>query len=316
MGGVMAESDFWRDLAEEIRPIDPHQLLRADWHCVVKVGETAQATQWRLVGAGRLTRSLQLEFEALARRGGAKIHPLMDSLTAWLEELRDHGFNVEHLPTAVESNPDGVTVAHIDAGSIMQVCQVSVDLCKLLESQALETERRVLIRTAAFAPDSVQQNPGGEPAVVPGSGVSIGAVSGSGLAPAIAETPAKFSPDPKGVSGDPSPSFHRPEPLRTPDLQLSRDRITLVKILARELAIVKEATGRRTSVEQLKQRFPDFTLWTLIERSQMQELVDGTAFTPKAYAESLVLAKYGITSWQTLKKDRDKLNTASRAGKK
>jgi hypothetical protein len=99
-------------------------------------------------------------------------------------------------------------------------------------------------------------------------------------------------------------------PRRTPDIQSSRDRVQLVNALARELAIVKQETKGYCTVEGLKRKHPKFTLWTLIEDSQIKELVEGEAFTPKAYAESLTLAKYGLTSRETLKKDRRKLRNA------
>jgi hypothetical protein len=137
----MSDSDFWRDLAERFRAADPQELLRADWHQQVKLGEQEpMVAQWRIVGADRRTRSIQLEFEALARRGGPKIYPQMDSLTGWLEALRQYRLNVENQTTAVETGPDGKIIAHIYIGSIGCVRQASVDLCKLLESRTLETE--------------------------------------------------------------------------------------------------------------------------------------------------------------------------------
>jgi hypothetical protein len=101
-------------------------------------------------------------------------------------------------------------------------------------------------------------------------------------------------------------------PRRTPDLESSRGRIKLLETLAHELAIIKQETRRHCTVDGLKQRFSDFILWTVIKDPQIQELVDGEAFMPKAYAENLTLAKYGLTSRETLKKDRAKLRKAEK----
>jgi hypothetical protein len=124
------------------RPIDPHQLLRADWHYRVEVGaEPPAVAEWRLVGTDRHTRSIQFEFEALARRGGPKVYPVMESLTGWLEALRGYQLNAETHGIGIESRPDGTIISRLYSGSIVQICKASVDLCKLLESMALETER-------------------------------------------------------------------------------------------------------------------------------------------------------------------------------
>ena len=103
-------------------------------------------------------------------------------------------------------------------------------------------------------------------------------------------------------------------PRRAPDLESSRERLALVAVLARELAIIKQEVKGYCTVDGLKRNYPKFTLWTLIEDSQTKALVDGEEFTPKAYAENLTLAKFGLTSRETLKKDRRKLRKAKQAG--
>lgn len=99
-------------------------------------------------------------------------------------------------------------------------------------------------------------------------------------------------------------------PKRTPDLKRSRERIALYDRLAQELATIGQELTGCCSVEGLKGKFPRFTLWTLIEDCQIQEIVNGDPFKPKAYAASLTLAKFGLTSRDTLKKDRQKLKRA------
>jgi hypothetical protein len=138
----MLDSEFWRDLAKEFCTVDPYLILRADWQYVVKVGQQPpDVAEWRIVAPDRFARSIQFEFEALARRGGPKIYPKMDSRTGWLEALRQYRLNAEDMPLMLETKPDGTTAAHIYCGSITAIRQASVDLCKILESMALETER-------------------------------------------------------------------------------------------------------------------------------------------------------------------------------
>jgi hypothetical protein len=117
--------------------------------------------------------------------------------------------------------------------------------------------------------------------------------------------------------GNPTIVHERPEvpapPIslrRTPDIQTSRERIKMVDKLAYELAIIKPEVQKYCTVETLKQKYPKFTLWTIIEDSQIKELVEGEPFSPKAFAELLTLNKYGLTSRETLKKDRRKLRKA------
>ena len=128
----MDNSDFWRDLAEKFRTADPSGILSAEWHYSEEALAASPAMpKWHLAGPNQdqRTRSIQKDFDALARRGGPKIHPYMESLIGWLEALR-------------ESHLDGTIVAADNrTGIIMRVCQASADLCKLNESLALEMER-------------------------------------------------------------------------------------------------------------------------------------------------------------------------------
>jgi hypothetical protein len=120
-----------------------------------------------------------------------------------------------------------------------------------------------------------------------------------------------------GPNLDSGPPTSRPmPPKRTQDLDTSRRRLALVNILARELAILKQDLAGYCTPEGLKRKYPNFTLWTLIEDSQIKELMDGKAFTPKAYAENLTLAKSGLTSRETLKKDRRKLREAAKSARR
>jgi hypothetical protein len=69
---------------------------------------------------------------------------------------------------------------------------------------------------------------------------------------------------------------------------------------------------RHCTAAGLKSKYPQFVLWNHILDVDLKDLIDGANFVPKAYAESLTLRKYGITSRETLKKDRAKVRTADR----
>jgi hypothetical protein len=128
------------------------------------------------------------------------------------------------------------------------------------------------------------------------------------LAPALGNTSSETADDANAPSCalDPTP------PRRTPDLQSSRNRLDLVNALARELATIKQDLKRFCTAEDLKQKHPQFILWEHIDKAELKELADGVAFAPKAYAENLTLRKFGITSRETLKKDRKKLRQAQK----
>src|ERR1039458_5902854 len=138
----MADSDFWRDLAEKFRTLDSTVLLRADWHQRF-APESLQPheAKWRIIAIGPSGRSTRYEFEALARRGGREIHPKWESLVLFRSALRELGMHTQEGPMAIETRPDGTAVWHIYSGSVAQPCQASVDCCKHYESIALETER-------------------------------------------------------------------------------------------------------------------------------------------------------------------------------
>ena len=120
------------------------------------------------------------------------------------------------------------------------------------------------------------------------------------------DTPAAHSPKPPVLAS------HKTPPRRTPDLQSSRARVDLVSTLASELATIKHDLNGFCTAESLKKKHPEFVLWGYITDIEIKELVDGTAFTPKAWAENLTLRKFGLTSRETIKKDRKKLRQAQR----
>ena len=82
--------------------------------------------------------------------------------------------------------------------------------------------------------------------------------------------------------------------------------------LARELATIKQDLDGYCTAEGLKAKHPKFVLWDNLEPAEIKELADGMNFATKAYAENLTLRKFGLSSRETLKKDRRKLRGAKK----
>ena len=101
-------------------------------------------------------------------------------------------------------------------------------------------------------------------------------------------------------------------PRRTPDLEKSRERLAFLESIATELVTIKQDLHGHCTAKSLTKKHPRFVVLGLISKQELQELVDGEAFSPKTYAENLTLRKFGITSRATLKKDRNKIKRAER----
>jgi len=288
----MAGPQFWREMESRFRALpDPTRSLRADWHYIVGSGKPGD---WRLTGG--VGKSVRVRFEALARQAGAAIDDpgSPDSLVSWLELLKGAGTNFDFGPYGIELHEDGTEGSHHLIGTLSHVCESSADYCCVLESEAFER--------GGTMPDvqTPNLNQLGESAEI---------------------TPAATE---QGGDQEPKRDLHREDsslgtpdptrPRRTPDLQSSRERISLSDALARELATIKQEVKRFRTAEDLKRRYPDFILWDHIDAVEVKDLAYGTAFTPKAYAERLALRKFGLTSRETLKKDRRKLRAAKKAG--
>jgi hypothetical protein len=147
----MLDSDFWRDLAEKFRAIkDPHNKLHAIWQYTVKVDEQPPPfAEWNFGISDQRMLSVRYEFETVARRGGPKVHPYMDSLIGWLEALRESGLNAEMSGSGIKSTPDGALTDRTYSGRISRICEASADLCKQYESLALEMERVAQVQEEA-----------------------------------------------------------------------------------------------------------------------------------------------------------------------
>jgi hypothetical protein len=96
---------------------------------------------------------------------------------------------------------------------------------------------------------------------------------------------------------------------RGPDLETSRERVKLREKLASELAAIREQVRVWTTLANLKGKYPKYEIWKLLSESEQEELLNG-GFKPRAYAGHLVLREHGLTSLETLRKDRQKLRKA------
>lgn len=132
----MADSTFWRELAEKFRGLlDTLGMLRADWYYQVGSGRG----EWKLRGVGDAS---TIPFKILARRAASML-PSPDNsdlLGFWLDRLRVKSSKFEWGTAGFEQNADGTEGAHHLTGMILRLCQASADHCSELESNLLETE--------------------------------------------------------------------------------------------------------------------------------------------------------------------------------
>lgn len=141
----MVHSDFWRDLAVQFRALDPPAKLRADWNYTVTLspGNPPQTcATWDVWEGWEPATSLCLDFEALARRGGSAIadqEDPHDSLAIWLDAVKKETAHPGMSNRGLGPGPDGFH----ESAEVPRVCEASADLCRVLESRALEMERPV-----------------------------------------------------------------------------------------------------------------------------------------------------------------------------
>jgi DNA-binding XRE family transcriptional regulator len=134
----MADSDFWKNLAEQFRALDPSGMLRADWDYIVNSGNV---DQWQIKGADR---SIRVRFEALARRAGSAIAEALqkDPLFIWLADVKATGPHFEFGPYVIEKHVDGTDGPQHQLGTLNNLCIASAERCSEYESYALESEFR------------------------------------------------------------------------------------------------------------------------------------------------------------------------------
>lgn len=96
---------------------------------------------------------------------------------------------------------------------------------------------------------------------------------------------------------------------RGPNIEKSQKRVELEDRLLFELGTIRHRTEQYVELDQLKKEFPDFALWEMLSPEEQGDLLTET-FKPKTYARALTLRKFGLTSSDTIKKDRQKLRKA------
>jgi hypothetical protein len=106
------------------------------------------------------------------------------------------------------------------------------------------------------------------------------------------------------------PRSHASRRDRGPNLEISRRRVELEDNLRSELATVVFELQQPTDLRKLQKKFPDFQIWRQLSIPEQESLLY-EPFKTTAYARRLVLRHFGLTSEETLKKDRKKLKTAA-----
>jgi hypothetical protein len=175
------DSDFWNDLGKQFRSIKNCKDVCVNWADV----PGAELETWEFAAAGTALLSERLEFEALARRAGAKTNPESDDPFAeWLSRLKREGR--ADLVKVGATYPWG----DMTKGQIQEVCRASADYCKILETRALHSEQQVNRRhgrPAATVKQSALE--------VSGKGRKRGPQPNLALAAQISEIVARIAPD-------------------------------------------------------------------------------------------------------------------------
>jgi hypothetical protein len=146
----MADPTFWRDLADKFRALDPDGLLCADWKSERGLPYVWSIRAKQLIWGGRDT---QVQFEALARYGGAEVenpHHSRSLIDAWLDAV-----NKETESDTFGSGPEDAEGKPTSTwGSIHRICQASATFCHILESRALDAEKEVPTSAKPVQPKS------------------------------------------------------------------------------------------------------------------------------------------------------------------
>ena len=107
-----------------------------------------------------------------------------------------------------------------------------------------------------------------------------------------------------GQAGDANTAKSSPEGQRErgPNKKKHRERVELEDVLISELAAVREQQNLACTLDELRKRFRDFRLWTVLAQTEQAELIE-KEFKPKAYARILTARQFGVRE-ETIKKSR------------
>lgn len=107
-----------------------------------------------------------------------------------------------------------------------------------------------------------------------------------------------------------------PRGRRRRDVETSQKRVDFRNRLSKELRdIRRETEGRYCTVATLKSKFPGLTLWTILNDSQVEDILyTDTAFRPAETADRLTGEHFG-KSMHTIRSDMKKVRESQRAQK-
>jgi len=94
---------------------------------------------------------------------------------------------------------------------------------------------------------------------------------------------------------------------RGPDLKTHSERAKFEDRLRSELGAIRDQKEKEavSTVDELQRRFSDYRIWTILSKTEQDELLD-TDFKPRAYARELTASHFGVTT-EAIKKSRQKL---------
>jgi hypothetical protein len=151
----MLDSDVWRDLAAQFQKLaekDPDGDVHYTWWCRTN---DESPTRWTFGGAGR---SLRVEFDVLGRRAGSHLGcpAEADLLGEWLKLLREIVPGAGE-PTGEIRHPSNGIEEVWRTGCIGDICDASMNLCRLLEGRAIQKEHTEL-QAVRLPPEEMVQS--------------------------------------------------------------------------------------------------------------------------------------------------------------
>jgi hypothetical protein len=306
------ESQFSELTAEENRTVQQRGL--SDWCYAYVTGLESGTFDYLLESIP--SESLQVRFEGLATEAGIALGspPGTPPITYWLHRL--------FLDLRANKSPL-IGISNDTTGFIEHLFEASAVFCARLSRQSLEkaamscedgegTAGQRATEGVIGPPNDASESLGETPDALT---ANIRTVEERALSqwPGKPEAPNDAASQLPRVVGTVEPGRASRIPRRrTPDLEKSRERLAFLGVAATELATIKQDLKGHCTAKILKNKHPRFVIWEYLSKQELQEIVDGEAFAPRTFAENLTLRKFGITSRETLKKDRHKIKRADR----
>ena len=274
--GAMETTAFWRDLEDRFRALHQEQLQHPGQGALCALWD---GQKWHL-GDGYAEDRVSRNFERLAKSAVVRLSHAggTTAVSFWLDLLKAKSGS--YLPF----EPKG--------GRIELVCKVSADYCLECETQEIVQRRTPeSVASAMLAKTEAEK---------PARPLSAERVNGS-------KTGQLISNQNLGMNEN-----YKPRRERGPNIKISQERVDLEDKLRSELGAIAIELGHSPTLEQLKKKFPDYNLWSILSGEE-QELLITEEFKPRAYARTLVMRKDGLTNPETIKKDRQKVRRAAKS---